>query len=566
MSQELLHHLGVEIHGILLLLQHIGHGFSGQGGDGSFQITYTGLHRIAFDDELDGIVREDQLVFLEIMFLQNLWNQMLLRDVQLLFIGVAVDFNDFHSVQKRSWYGIQRVCSGDEHDLGKVHLHFQIMVSECGVLLRIQHFQEGIRRVSSEVIGHLVDLIQKKQRISCLGLSHAVDDSAWDTAHIGSSVSPDFRFIPHATKGHAHEVSVHGSGYGLGDGCLTHPWRSYQTDDGSLHSLGGVLHCQVLDDSVLHILQPIVVRFQNLSGLDDVQIVFGFLVPWKIDEPVQIGSDDAAFRAVAAAVSETVQLIEGLLLGFLGHLGLLDLFLIGEELLGVFIILAQFILDGLQLLAKIVFLLHLVDVAFDLGADLLFDFRDFQFLVDDHQKLFQSFLDVKRHKKILLVLRFQHQVRCHRVAEPARVFYVIQRQKRFLGHIACMTHIGLKGILDASNQCLAFHIHFLLGLFINNGDAGLVMRVFLDGCDFPSGDAFHQNPYSVPWKLQKLPDDTECSDFQKIVFSGFFHSAFFLGHQKNLLVLQHCLIQCGNGFFSPYIEMQDHIWKYGDSS
>lgn len=46
-----------------------------------------------------------------------------------------------------------------------VKIHFQIMIVEGVVLLRIEHLQQRRRRITTEIHRHLVDLVKQEQKL-----------------------------------------------------------------------------------------------------------------------------------------------------------------------------------------------------------------------------------------------------------------------------------------------------------------------------------------------------------------------------------------------------------------
>jgi len=49
---------------------------------------------------------------------------------------------DLHAVQQRTGNRVQLIGCGDEHDFGQIKLHFQVVVGEREVLLRIKNLQQ----------------------------------------------------------------------------------------------------------------------------------------------------------------------------------------------------------------------------------------------------------------------------------------------------------------------------------------------------------------------------------------------------------------------------------------
>ena len=90
-------------------------------------------------------------------------------DLDLLLLGVAGDADDLHAVEQRAGDGVQHVGRADEHDLGEVEGHAQVVVREGEVLLRVQDLEQGRGRVAPEVRAHLVDLVEHDHRVARAG-------------------------------------------------------------------------------------------------------------------------------------------------------------------------------------------------------------------------------------------------------------------------------------------------------------------------------------------------------------------------------------------------------------
>ena len=99
-----------------------------------------------------------------------LGQQVPLGDLQLLLIAVAGQLNDLHPVQQGPGDGVQGVGGGDEQHVGQIEGQLQEVVPEGGVLLPIQHLQQGGGRVTPVVGAQFVDLIQQQQRVSAARL------------------------------------------------------------------------------------------------------------------------------------------------------------------------------------------------------------------------------------------------------------------------------------------------------------------------------------------------------------------------------------------------------------
>ena len=74
------------------------------------------------------------------MGLTLLGQQVPLRDLHLLLVRVAGDFNDLHAVEQRARNGVERVGRHDEHHAAQIDGNFKIVIAEGVVLLAVEHF------------------------------------------------------------------------------------------------------------------------------------------------------------------------------------------------------------------------------------------------------------------------------------------------------------------------------------------------------------------------------------------------------------------------------------------
>ena len=174
------------------------------------------------------------------MALDLLGNQVFFGDVPLFLPGVAAHLNDLHPVKEGSWDVGNIVGGGDEQHLAQIERHFQVMVPEGVVLLRVQHLQHGGGGVAPEVVAHFVDFVQQNQRVPAAGLAHGFHDPAGHGAQIGFPVAPDIRLVPDAAQGNPDVFPAQGFGDGFGYGGFAHAGRPRQADDLPL-DVGGQL-------------------------------------------------------------------------------------------------------------------------------------------------------------------------------------------------------------------------------------------------------------------------------------------------------------------------------------
>ena len=138
-------------------------------------------------------------------------------------------------------------------------------------------------------------------------------------------------------------------------------------------------HGQVIQDAVLHLFQIVVIFVQNLGRALHVHLRARGDVPGQVGHPLQVGARHAVFRRCRRHARQPVQLAHGLGLHFFGHAGGFQLFAQFLDIALRIVALAQFLLDGLQLLAQIELALALRKLALHLRLDLPAQFEQFQF-------------------------------------------------------------------------------------------------------------------------------------------------------------------------------------------
>ena len=94
-------------------------------------------------------------------------------DDHLLLLGVAFERDDLHAVAQGVGYGVEHVGGGDEQDFGKVERDIEVVVAEGGVLLGVEHFEQGAGRVAAEIAAELIDFVEHEDRVVGAGAAQA---------------------------------------------------------------------------------------------------------------------------------------------------------------------------------------------------------------------------------------------------------------------------------------------------------------------------------------------------------------------------------------------------------
>ena len=69
------------------------------------------------------------------------WNQVTLGDFDFFLFRVPAELDGFHAIAKRRLNWIQHVRCGNEHHVGKVERHTEIVIPEGEILLRVEDFE-----------------------------------------------------------------------------------------------------------------------------------------------------------------------------------------------------------------------------------------------------------------------------------------------------------------------------------------------------------------------------------------------------------------------------------------
>ena len=124
------------------------------------------------------------------------------------------------------------------------------------------------------------------------------------------------------------------------------------------------------------------VLLEHLVRRLEVEVVLRRLAPGKFGQPFDVGARHGSLGRIGMHPFEPPELLLGLLRGLLRHLGFLDLLAQLPHVLGPVIGLAEFALDRLQLLPQKVLALGLVDLAADIGLDLLLHGEELDLLAE----------------------------------------------------------------------------------------------------------------------------------------------------------------------------------------
>ncbi len=365
-------------------------------------------------------VRKGHRFFVKAVGGQLLGHQIPLGDLQFFFVGIPRQLDHFHAIEKGRGNGVERVGRGHEHHFAEIVPHFQVVVLKSVVLVGIEHFEHGGGGIAAEIGRHLVDLVEQKHGVDHFGLFHARYDTAGQCADIGATMAADLRLVAHAAQTHAHQLAPRRAG----DTChyrrFAHAGRAYETKDRPLQILGELVHRQIFHDTLFHLFQAVVVFVENLPRALQIEVVVRLFFPRHVEQPFDIRAAHARLGRRGTHFFHARRFFLYLFLHFFGQFARFGALAVFLQLVGV---VAQLVVDHLDLLAQIIFALVFIDILAYFYVDLFFHRHDLAFAHHHGVNVFQLAVFVGRFQKLLLFVVLAIQMHAH---QAHKRLYVVE--------------------------------------------------------------------------------------------------------------------------------------------
>ena len=114
------------------------------------QLPHSTLTSVARHHRHDRIVGERDLLVAQARFLELTRQQVFLRDLRLLFLGVAGEVHDFHAIEQRTGNVLYEVRGRDEQHFAQIERNTEVVIGEGVVLRRVEDLQQRARRITLE--------------------------------------------------------------------------------------------------------------------------------------------------------------------------------------------------------------------------------------------------------------------------------------------------------------------------------------------------------------------------------------------------------------------------------
>ena len=161
----------------------------------------------------------------------------------------------------------------------------------------------------------------------------------------------------------------------------------------------------------LTFLQIVVIGIQDFFGLQDVDFAARSFRPRQHGQPLDVVAGDAIIGRHRRHARQPAQFLQRFFLHVIRHACAFDLLLQFFGIARAFILLAQFLLDGLHLLAQVVLALRLLYAVLHFGLNLVAQLLNFQFLRQMLIDLLQPHPHVGGFQRVLLVGRRERRQR-----------------------------------------------------------------------------------------------------------------------------------------------------------
>jgi hypothetical protein len=336
--------------------------------------------------------------------------------------------------------------------------------------------------------------------------------------------------------------------------------RTDQAEDRALHLAHALLHREVLQNSLLDLLQPKVVRVEHFLGALDVLLDPGALLPGDAEHPVEIVAHDRGLGGHGAHVAQLLELGQRPLARFLAELGLVDLLFQLAEFVSAALTFAQLLLDRLELLAQMVLALGPLHLAFDPFANALFHLKHADLALHQGVNLLQPGAHGLALEQLLLLAYFQREVRAHGVGQLAGVVDLVDRDQDLWRDLLVQLDVLLELGDHRARQGieLALVAQILLGRLGIGLQEFLIFRV-LD--DLRPLAALDQHLDRAIRQLEQLQYGPHGPDRVDVARGRVVLGDVLLGDQQNLFVVLHDVFEGAHGLLAADEERHDHMRK-----
>ena len=172
--------------------------------------------------------------------------------------------------------------------------------------------------------------------------------------------------------------------------------------------------------AILHVLESVVILLKNLGRARQVEVIVGAIVPRQLGNPLEIRADHLRFHGLATRTFEPANLALDFRARFLRQVEVGELLAQLRHFLRL-IVVAELLLNRLELFAQKHLALTLAQLLLDLRLDILLRLHESDLALHVHQHPAQPILHRQRLEQSLLLRHRQLDVAGHKVRETPGV-------------------------------------------------------------------------------------------------------------------------------------------------
>ena len=326
------------------------------------------------------------------------------------------------------------------------------------------------------------------------------------------------RLITDAAERDTDELPPHRTGNRRSERRLADTGCTDEAEDGGILLRCQLTHGKIVEDALLDLFESVVIAFEHSARSIHIDRLFGRVHPRQFDQTVQIAADHTDLGTHRRADVEAVNLTLDGLAYSIGVRPLRESRAITIHIGGLIRIVAELLMDCLDLFTQIKIALNLVHLLTYTTVDLLLDPHDVQ-LIDEHLiETMQACAHINGGKDILPHLMLQAQMARDNIRQTPHVLHDRDRHQRLGRNLMRELHPLLKFARNTVNECL----HILCGgrfhtLLVNHMDIRLRVRLPLaDLHDLRALLSIHQDPQHALGQAQKLTDLRNCTDIIEV--------------------------------------------------
>ena len=255
---------------------------------------------------------------------------------------------------------------------------------------------------------------------------------------------------------------------------LAHARRAVEAEDRRLEVALELDDSQMLQNTLLHLVQTEMVAVELFTGALEVEVVLGRVVPRQFEQQLQIGH---LHRILGYGGVQPLDFLQLLLEGLADLLGPVLLGrLLAQSLqlaVGTF---AQLVLNRAHLLLQVVIALLLVDLLLDTALDLVLQLDELLLAHQNLQQLAGTGQQTGRLQQRLAVFVRKLEVRTDEVDDSPLGVDILDGERRLLGHVRRNSDDTQRNVADRIHESLELQALYIGRRVAQRRHAGLEIR------------------------------------------------------------------------------------------